>query len=158
MPYCTIGQYWRQRYFANDFKISVAIGAAKRGVDKVFAPEKIIAIIDDEPSVLRSLKRLLASHHFKTEVFNSGEAFLQRANMDDVACIVLDIHLGGMSGIEVRRRLAERGSTVPIIFITALDSLTVRKEAIDAGCAALLPKPLSGHELVGAIQQATAIA
>jgi FixJ family two-component response regulator len=120
----------------------------------LFAVEKIIAVIDDEPSVLRSLRRLLTSHHFKTEVFSSGEAFLARPEADDVACIVVDIHLGGMSGIEVRRRLAARGSTVPVIFMTALDSSAVRREAIEAGCAAFLPKPLSGHELVGAIQQA----
>ena len=124
------------------------------GVVKLFASGKIIAIIDDEPSVLRSLKRLLASHHFRTEVFSSGEAFLARPKTNDVACLVVDIHLGGMSGIEVGRRLAESGSLVPIIFITALDSAAVRREAIEVGCAAFLPKPLSGQELVGAIQKA----
>jgi FixJ family two-component response regulator len=125
------------------------------GIYKLLAPGKIIAIIDDEPSVLRSLKRLLTNHHYETEVFSSGEAFLTRANVSDVACIVLDIHLDGMSGIELSRRLNERGSTVPIIFITALDSAAVRKEATEAGCAAFLPKPVSGHDLVDTIKRAT---
>jgi FixJ family two-component response regulator len=120
----------------------------------LLASEKIIAIIDDEPSILRSLKRLLTGYHYKTEVFGSGEAFLKRPEGDDVDCIVLDVNLNGMSGIELSRRLTERGSTVPIIFITAFDSAAVRKEAIEAGCAAFLPKPVSGHELVDTIERA----
>ena len=118
---------------------------------------KTIAIIDDEPSVLRGLSRLLGIHHFKTEAFKSGEAFLERGTTTDVACIVLDIHMGGISGIEMRRRLAARGSTIPVIFMTALDSPAVRKEASEVGCAAFLPKPFSGHELIGAIRKATSL-
>jgi len=121
----------------------------------LFTPTPVVAIIDDEPSILRSLSRLLTIHQYKTEVFSSGEAFLERTKASDVACIVLDIQLGGMSGIELRRRLSAKGSTVPIIFITALDSATVRKEAIEVGCAAFLPKPVSGRELVDAIKRAT---
>ena len=119
--------------------------------------KKTIAIVDDEPSVLRGLSRLLDTHHFKAEVFRSGEAFLERGTIADVACIVLDINMAGMSGIEMRRRLAARGSTTPVIFMTALDSTEVRKEAIEAGCAAFLSKPFSGHELIGAIRKATAL-
>lgn len=115
---------------------------------------KVIAIVDDEPSVLRGLSRLLGTYHFKTKAFKSGEAFLERGTTADVACIVLDIHMGGISGIEMRRRLAARGSTIPVIFMTALDSPAIRKEAMEAGCAAFLPKPFSGHELIGAIQKA----
>lgn len=118
--------------------------------------KQTIAIIDDEPSVLRGLARLLNNLHFKTEVFSSAEAFFERAESSDVACIVLDIHLSGMSGIQARRRLSAQGSTVPIIFMTAIDSAAVRKEAIEVGCAAFLPKPFSRNELVGAIRKATA--
>ncbi len=118
-------------------------------------PRQVIVIVDDEPSVLRGLSRLLDTHHFKTEVFQSAEAFLDHGTTTDVACIILDIHMDGISGIELRRRLAARGSTVPVIFMTALDSAAVRKEAIEVGCAAFLPKPFSGHELIGAIRKAT---
>jgi FixJ family two-component response regulator len=120
-------------------------------------PEQIIAIVDDEPSVLRGLRRLLNTRGFKAEIFDSGEAFLERGTTSDVACIVLDIHLGGISGIEMRRRLVARGSTIPVIFMTALDSAAVRKEAIEAGCAAFLPKPFSGSELICAIRKATSL-
>jgi FixJ family two-component response regulator len=119
------------------------------------APKQIIAIVDDEPSVLRGLSRLLNTHDFEAEAFNSGEAFLERGTTGGVACIVLDIHMGGISGIEMRRRLAAKGSTIPVIFMTAIDSPAVRKEAVAVGCAAFLAKPFSGRELIDAIRKAT---
>jgi FixJ family two-component response regulator len=119
--------------------------------------KRIVAIIDDDPSVLRGLKRLLEASDFTTQVFSSAEAFLDCANASDVMCIVLDIHLGGISGIEMRRRLTAMGSTVPVIFITALDSTAVQREAVDAGCAAYLPKPFFGHVLIDSIRKATSL-
>jgi FixJ family two-component response regulator len=119
------------------------------------ASRKVIAIVDDEENLLRGLTRLLDTHKIKTKTFSSGEAFLERAEDSNIACVVLDINLGaGMSGIETRRRLAAKGVSLPIIFITALDSAAVRKEAMEAGCAAFLPKPFSGKELIGAIRKA----
>lgn len=115
---------------------------------------QVIAIVDDEPSVLRGLSRLLHSHHFKTETFSSAESFLERDGINDISCIILDINLTCMSGIELRHCLAARGSAIPVIFITALDSAAARKEAMEAGCAAFLPKPFTGQELIGAIEKA----
>jgi len=115
----------------------------------------VVAIIDDDPSVLRGLKRVLDASHFATKVFDCGEAFL-RDSASSVACIVLDIHLGGISGIEMRRRLKAMGCTIPVIFMTAQDSAAVRREAMDVGCAAYLQKPFSGHVLIDAIRDATA--
>jgi FixJ family two-component response regulator len=114
---------------------------------------KVVAIIDDDPSVLRGLKRVLDASHFATKVYDCGEAFLDSASQ--VSCIVIDIHLGGISGIEMRRRLKAIGSTTPVIFMTAHDSAAVRREAMDAGCAAYLQKPFSGHVLIDAIRNAT---
>ena len=112
--------------------------------------------VDDDPSVLKGLKRVLDACDYMTDVFNSGEAFLasNRANENDIACIVLDINLGGMSGIEVRRRLTTKNSQVPVIFMTALDTDALRREALDAGCVDYLRKPFSGHELIASIQKA----
>jgi FixJ family two-component response regulator len=117
----------------------------------------VVAIVDDDPGVLKGLKRVLDAYDYAADVFNSGEAFLASddAKDNDVACIVLDIHLGGMSGIEVRRRLATtRNSQVPVIFMTALDTDAVRREALDAGCVDYLRKPFSGHDLIASIQKA----
>jgi len=119
---------------------------------------KVVAVIDDDPSVLRGLKRVLDASHFATKVYDCGEAFLDTDSASQVSCIVLDIHLGGISGIETRRRLKAMGSVVPVIFMTAHDSTAVRREAMDVGCAAYLQKPFSGHVLVDAIRNATSVA
>jgi len=114
----------------------------------------VVAIVDDDPSVLKGLKRLLHACGFKTEVFDSGEAFLEREKASEPACVVLDIHLGGISGIETRRRLTASGSTIPVIYMTALDTETVRREATASGCAAFLRKPFSGNVLIDSIRNA----
>jgi FixJ family two-component response regulator len=115
----------------------------------------VVAIVDDDPSVLKGLKRLLNTCGFKTEVFNSGEAFLDRDSTGEPACVVLDIHLNGITGIETRRRLTASGSTIPVIYMTALDTAIVQREATASGCAAYLRKPFSGNVLVESIRKAT---
>ena len=113
-----------------------------------------IAVIDDDPTMLRAVERLLRAKGFDVEAFASAEAFLEAAGASKATCLVLDIHLGGMSGIELRRRLIASGSELPIIFITALDDETTRKEAMEAGCVAFLRKPFLADSLVGAINKA----
>ena len=75
--------------------------------------------------------------------------------MSDMGCIVLDIHSGGMSGIELRRQLKVMGSTFPVIFMTALDTAAVQKRATDLGCAAFLQKPFAGQLLIDSVRNAT---
>jgi FixJ family two-component response regulator len=113
-----------------------------------------VAIVDDEASVLKGLKRLLDASSFRTETYDSAEAFLARGNLNDLSCIVLDVNMPAMSGIELRRRLKAMGSTIPVIFITALDTAAVRREATDLGCAGFLHKPFSGRELIGSVRKA----
>ena len=88
------------------------------------------------------------------QTFSSAEEFWARANPTDAVCLVLDIHLGGASGIELRRQLLQSGSAVPVIFITGNDSETTRKAALQAGCSAYLPKPFSAKALVDGINRA----
>jgi FixJ family two-component response regulator len=128
--------------------------AGKRDVlDK---PTKTIAVVDDDPSMLRGIVRLLSAHGFGTQAFASAEAFLDDAGARSAACLVLDIHLGGISGIELRRRLTASGSRLPVIFITAHDDEATREQAIAAGCIAYLRKPFSSHLLINAIKEAIA--
>jgi FixJ family two-component response regulator len=117
----------------------------------------VVAVIDDDPSVLSGLKRLLDASDFATKVYDCGETFLDNDSVSQVSCIVLDIHLGGISGIETRRRLKAMGSKIPVIFMTAHDSAAIWREAMDAGCMAYLQKPFSGHVLVDAIRKATSV-
>jgi FixJ family two-component response regulator len=116
---------------------------------------KVVAVVDNDPSVLKALERLLTAHGFVVESYISGEAFLQRGAQEQLACLVLDIHLDGISGIQLQRHLAASGSALPVIFLTALDSLDTRQDAMDAGCAAFLRKPIAASSLIEAIGNAT---
>jgi len=115
---------------------------------------RLILVVDDDPSILGAVERLLRVHGFDAEVFSTVENFLARANISGATCLVLDIHLNGMSGIELRRRLTLSGIELPVIFITANDSETTRKAALEAGCVAYLPKPFPTKSLMAAIDSA----
>ena len=119
---------------------------------------KVVAVIDDEPTMLKAIERLLNAHGFVTRVFVSAEAFLDGDAQTEASCLILDIHLGGMSGIDLRHRLTESGSPLPIIFMTAVDDEATRREAMDAGCVAYLRKPFPAKLLIGAIDKATGLA
>ena len=120
----------------------------------VEADKKVVAIVEDDASMLKGLARLLSAHGFATEVYTSAEAFLAAAAASAAGCLVLDINLGGISGIELRRRLAAAGSRLPVILMTAIDSDVVRKEAAEAGCIAYLRKPFPARQLIDAIGKA----
>jgi len=113
-----------------------------------------VAVVDDDPSMLRAAADLLEVHGFATKVFASAEEFLDRGAAAQVDCLLLDIHLGGMSGIDLRRQLKASGCTLPVIFMTALDDEAVRHEALKAGCVACLRKPFQAHQLMAAITNA----
>lgn len=117
---------------------------------------RIVAVIDDDLRMLQSIERLLKAYKFETATYSSAEAFLDDAASSAVSCLVLDIHLGGMSGIELRRRLTASGSTLPVIFISAIDDEEIREMAVGSGCVAYLRKPFHGSDLVGAINEAVA--
>lgn len=99
----------------------------------------------------RSVERLLKANGFVTEGYSSAEAFLSHAQTSMISCIVLDINLGGMSGIELWHHLKHVGTSLPVIFITAVDDETLEREAIMAGCVAYLQKPFRAEFLVAAI-------
>jgi FixJ family two-component response regulator len=118
--------------------------------------QKIVYIIDDDPALLRSLKRLLNARGFQAEVFDSTRAFQETADPRKGLCLVLDINLRESSGIDFRRQLVTSGISLPVIFITGNDSEVVRKLALDAGCVAYLRKPFRAHSLIDAIGKAAA--
>ena len=115
---------------------------------------KIVAVVDDDPSMLNAAESLLDAQGFATMVFASAEEFLDRGAATQVDCLLLDIHLGGVSGIELRRRLKDSGSTLPVIFMTALDDEATREQALKAGCVAFLRKPFQARQLIEAIKKA----
>ena len=121
----------------------------------MLAPQRVVAIIDDDVDILKAICRLLKAHGFRLESFASAEAFLARDGAHELACLVLDIHLGGISGIELQRRLKASGCRLPIIFITAIEDDATRREAMAAGCVAYLRKPFAARLLIDAIDNAT---
>jgi FixJ family two-component response regulator len=113
-----------------------------------------IAIVDDNDSMLRSIQRLLSIEGFVVETYPSAEAFLARNSGEQLACLVLDIQLPKMSGIELRQRLTATRFDVPIVFITAIEDNAVQQAAVKLGCAAYLRKPFQPEALVAAITDA----
>jgi FixJ family two-component response regulator len=113
----------------------------------------VVAVIEDDPSFRRALRRLLALRGFRTEGFASAEEFLQSPETA-AECLVLDIHLGGMSGLELQAALAANSVPLPIIFITAFDNPTTQERARKAGAAAYLQKPFDDQTLIEAIERA----
>ena len=95
-----------------------------------------VAVIDDDDSFSRAISRLLRAAGFEVAVYSSAEAFLLPTPLPDPACVVLDIELGGMSGLELRRHLNARGAITPVIFVTAHDEPEIRDQAKQAGCSA----------------------
>jgi FixJ family two-component response regulator len=118
----------------------------------MFARQKTVVIVDDDPLILSALEQLLRSHGFVTEVYASAEAFLDSAALSNAICLVVDVHLGGISGIELNRQLAAAGLRPPIIFMTGASSETTKREATETGCIGYLHKPFPSERLIDLIK------
>jgi len=112
---------------------------------------KVVAIVEDDASLLRSLERLLNTLGFDTKSYASAEAFLSDATGSEPRCLITDIKLPGISGIELRRQLSASGSRVSVIFMTSFDDENLKNEALATGCIAYLQKPFAASALVEAI-------
>jgi FixJ family two-component response regulator len=116
----------------------------------------LIAVVDDEEAVCRALERLLRSVGFDVETFASGAAFLESRGRWRADCVVLDMHMPGVSGADVQARLAAAAQEVPVVVITGRDSDDVRERAMAAGAAAYLRKPIDDQTLLSALAAAIA--
>jgi len=113
--------------------------------------QKRILVLDDDTSVLGAVERVLKANGLAAEVYDNVEAFLRNASLDDASCLVLDVHLNGRCGIELKRQLTHSGLSLPVIFMTGDDTEATRQAALEAGCAAYLRKPFSSSALMNAI-------
>jgi FixJ family two-component response regulator len=114
-----------------------------------------IVVVEDDASMSQAIERILRAGGFAAALFASAEAALEAGAAALADCLVLDIHLPGMSGFELYRRLALAGKELPAVFITAHDEPAVREEAERLGGAgSYLPKPFSGRDLLGAVARA----
>jgi FixJ family two-component response regulator len=112
----------------------------------------LVVVVEDDPGSRTSLGRVLRAGGFETAVYTSAEEFLSSRPRMPPICLLLDIQLGGLSGLDLQRRLKAEGSRVPFIAITAFDDDQTRAEAEALGCVAFLHKPCEGHRIVQLIR------
>jgi len=117
----------------------------------------VIAVVDDDLGILDAIELILSSYGYHTELFASAEEFLSAAATSQAACLVVDIQLGDISGVEMVRRLSATGFTFPIIFITGSQDELHRRQAMDVGCVAFLLKPFPADGLIEAIRRAISL-
>jgi len=115
-----------------------------------------VAVVDDDENICRSFGRLLRAAGMQPITYDSAESFLADGKRPQFSCLVLDVQLGGMSGIELAKRLAAVGGRTPIIFITAHDDPEARSLAEALGCVAYFRKTDSGKEVLETIRRVAA--
>jgi len=116
--------------------------------------EQLVAIVDDDASIRRSTLRFLSSSGLRVEAFGSAEDFLQSGYLGGTCCLLLDLDMPGMGGLELQLRLAEIGSRIPIVFLTARASEEEEHRALRAGAVGFLRKPVDKETLLRAIKVA----
>ena len=116
--------------------------------------EPIVYIVDDDESVRQALKRLLSAESMKVQVFESAQELLDSKFTDRNACLIADIKMPGLTGLELRQKLVDMGSELPMIMITGLDTDETRAEAKKAGVAGYFRKPIDAQALLDAIRWA----
>ena len=114
-----------------------------------------IGVVEDDTSYARALERLMRSAGFQAKTYASGEDFLRCGSFEEVDCLVLDIHMPGLSGFDVAQSLSDMGHCIPTIFITALDDEDKRKRAMRLGAIGYLSKPFNDQSLLDALHWAT---
>jgi FixJ family two-component response regulator len=114
----------------------------------------IIAIVDDDPSVREGLSRLMRSVGLRTETFASAQELLDRPRTEPPSCLVLDLELPGLSGLDLQKRMAEVELEIPIVFLTGHGDIPASVQAMKAGAVEFLCKPVAEQELLKAIQEA----
>lgn len=114
----------------------------------------VVYLVDDDPAILRALSRVLKEEGLCVETFASAEAFLSLRDPSSHGCLVLDVTMPGMDGLDLQRRLAEAGRSMPIVFVTGHGDIPMSVRAIKAGAADFLTKPVSSDALVGAVRSA----
>jgi FixJ family two-component response regulator len=114
----------------------------------------VIAVIDDDELMREALERLLTANDYEVELYDSAENFLASVADTNATCLLVDIHLDGISGIELGRGLTAAGFRFPVIYMTGSTEQTVRARAIEAGCVAFLTKPFTSPALDEALMAA----
>ena len=114
----------------------------------------MIAIVDDDDVVREAMKSLMRSLGYNASTFGSAEEFLKSEQVSNTSCLITDVQMPGLSGLDLQDRLIARDHRIPIIFITAYPDENVRRRAMKAGALAFLSKPVNHHDLVDHLEKA----
>ena len=114
----------------------------------------MISIVDDDKSVREAAKMLVKSLGYATETFASAEEFLESGRLCDTACLITDVQMPGMSGVDLQSHLTANGHCPPVIFVTAYPEASVRARALEAGAFGFLSKPFSEDSLIWCLDRA----
>ena len=118
------------------------------------SPAETVYLVDDDPGVRKALSRVLREDGFGVEAFESAEAFIERPGDGRAGCLVLDVSLPGLDGLELQRRLAEAGQALPIVFVSGHGDIPMSVKAIKAGANDFLTKPVEAQALLSAVRSA----
>jgi FixJ family two-component response regulator len=122
--------------------------------EEVREARNLISIVDDDESIRRTTTLLIESFGFRAAAFESADIFLKSDQLRDTACLIVDVQMPGMNGLQLQSHLAAKGCGIPIIFITAYDNKESRRRAIQAGAVAFLDKPFSDEQLLQTLRSA----
>jgi len=114
----------------------------------------MVSIIDDDASLRRSVRNLLTSVGFRVQTFASAEEFLESPQRASTDCLVLDLRMAGMNGLDLLQHLTATGSRIPVVILTAQGDDETRQRALQAGAVAFLGKPFRGDALLDAVRTA----
>lgn len=116
--------------------------------------ENLISVVDDDESICRTTTRLIESLGFRAAAFESAEILLRSGQLLDTSCLIVDVQMPGMNGLQLQSHLAAGGCSIPIIFITAYDDEESHRQAMQAGAVAILGKPFGDEQLLQTIRSA----
>ncbi len=114
----------------------------------------LISVVDDDESIRRTTTFLIESFGFRAAAFESAENFLKSGQLHETSCLIVDVQMPGMNGLELQSELAAAGYDIPIIFITAYDNKVSRQQAMQAGAVAFLAKPFGDEQLLQTVRLA----
>ena len=114
----------------------------------------LISVVDDDESIRRTTTFLIESFGFRAAAFESAEGFLKSGQLHDTSCLIVDVQMPGMSGLELQSELAAAGYDIPIVFMTAYENKVSRQQAMQAGAVAFLAKPFGDEQLLQTVRLA----
>ena len=119
----------------------------------VSMPKPLVAVVEDDPASQKTLARVLRAGGYEAALYASAEEFLSSPPQSSPIGLLLDVHLSGMSGLDLQRRLRNEGSTIPVIIITAFDDARSREQAERVGCVAYLRKPCEAETILALLRR-----